>query len=104
MSKIKFHIASQTELVLDQTAQLGDVVDLTDEQNIDTSVINGKIAEILDEKLAQAKEDWESQQDKQTKAELANQLQQQKQQFQENINDKATRIVELETQLKSIAQ
>lgn len=104
MSKIKFHIASQTELVLDQTAQLGDVVDLTDEQNIDTSVINGKMAEILDEKLAQAKEDWESQQDKQTKAELANQLQQQKQQFQENINDKATRIVELETQLKSIAQ
>ncbi|KAA8381001.1 DUF2130 domain-containing protein [Leuconostoc carnosum] len=104
MSKIKFHIASQTELVLDQTAQLGDVVDLTDEQNIDTSVINGKIAEILDEKLAQAKEDWESQQDKQTKAELANQLQQQKQQFQENINDKATRIIELETQLKSIAQ
>ena len=76
MSKIKFHIASQTELVLDQAAQLGDVVDLTDEQNIDTSVINGKIAEILEEKLAQAKEDWELQQDKQTKAELANQLQQ----------------------------
>ncbi|AFS39877.1 DUF2130 domain-containing protein [Leuconostoc gelidum] len=104
MSKIKFHIASQTELVLDQAAQLGDVVDLTDEQNIDTSVINGKIAEILEEKLAQAKEDWELQQDKQTKAELANQLQQQKQQLQENINDKATRIVELETQLKSIAK
>jgi len=28
MAKIKFHIASQTELVLDQAAQVGDMIDL----------------------------------------------------------------------------
>ena len=47
MTKIKFHIASQTELVLDQVAQVGDMIDLTDEQNIDTSIINGKILSLI---------------------------------------------------------
>jgi len=55
MAKVKFHIASQTELVLDEDAKAGDIIDLTDEQNIDTSIINGTIAEMLDDKLAQSK-------------------------------------------------
>ncbi|MDI6554055.1 DUF2130 domain-containing protein [Leuconostoc falkenbergense] len=104
MAKVKFHIASQTELVLDEDAKAGDIVDLTDEQNIDTSVINGKISEILDDKLVQAKKDWQAQQEAQAKVELENQLQQQKAKLQENINDKANKIVALETQLQSITQ
>lgn len=104
MAKVKFHIASQTELVLDEDAKAGDIVDLTDEQNIDTSIINGKISEILDDKLVQAKKDWQAQQEAQAKVELENQLQQQKAKLQENINDKANKIVALETQLQSITQ
>lgn len=104
MAKVKFHIASQTELVLDEDAKAGDIVDLTDEQNIDTSVINGTIAEMLDDKLAQSKTEWEAQQQAQAKAELENQLQQQKATLQENINDKENKIVALETQLKSITE
>lgn len=104
MAKVKFHIASQTELVLDEDAKAGDIVDLTDEQNIDTSVINGTIAEMLDDKLVQAKTEWEAQQQAQAKAELKNQLQQQKATLQENINDKENKIVALETQLKSITE
>lgn len=104
MAKIKFHIASQTELVLDQVAQVGDMIDLTDEQNIDTSIINGKIADIIAERVAQAKEEWAVQQAKQTDIELANHLQTQKQTLQVTINDKDNRIVALETELKSIAQ
>ena len=104
MAKVKFHIASQTELVLDEDAKAGDIVDLTDEQNIDTSVINGTIAEILDDKLVQAKTEWEAQRQAQAKAELENQLQQQKATLQENINDKENKIVALETQLKSITE
>ena len=104
MAKVKFHIASQTELVLDEDAKAGDIVDLTDEQNIDTSVINGTIAEMLDDKLAQSKTEWEAQQQAQAKAELKNQLQQQKATLQENINDKENKIVALETQLKSITE
>ena len=104
MAKIKFHIASQTELVLDQAAQVGDMIDLTDEQNIDTSIINGKIADIIEERVAQAKEEWAVQQAKQTDIELDNHLQTQKQTLQATINDKDNRIVALETELKSIAQ
>lgn len=104
MAKVKFHIASQTELVLDEDAKAGDIVDLNDEQNIDTSVINGTIAEMLDDKLVQAKTEWEVQQQAQAKAELENQLQQQKATLQENINDKENKIVALETQLKSITE
>lgn len=104
MAKIKFHIASQTELVLDQAAQVGDMIDLTDEQNIDTSIINGKIADIIEERVAQAKEEWAVQQAKQTDIELDNHLQTQKQTLQATINDKDNRIVALETELKSSAQ
>ncbi|MFT8714760.1 MAG: DUF2130 domain-containing protein, partial [Leuconostoc pseudomesenteroides] len=104
MAKVKFHIASQTELVLDEDAKAGDIVDLNDEQNIDTTVINGTIAEMLDDKLSQSKTEWEAQQQAQAKAELENQLQQQKATLQENINDKENKIVALETQLKSITQ
>lgn len=104
MAKIKFHIASQTELVLDEAAQVGDSIDLTDEQNIDTSIINGKIAEILDDKLAQAKAEWLVQQRQQAKAELTAQLQQQKETLQLSITDKENKIVALETQLKGISQ
>ncbi|TOZ08220.1 DUF2130 domain-containing protein [Leuconostoc pseudomesenteroides] len=104
MAKVKFHIASQTELVLDEDAKVGDIVDLTDEQNIDTTVINGTIAEMLDDKLAQSKTEWEAQQQAQAKAELENQLQRQKATLQENINDKENKIVALETQLKSITE
>lgn len=104
MAKVKFHIASQTELVLDEDAKAGDIVDLNDEQNIDTTVINGTIAEMLDDKLAQSKTEWEAQQQAQAKAELENQLQQQKATLQENINDKENKIVALETQLKSITE
>ena len=85
MAKVRFHIASQTELVLDQEAHIGDVIDLTDEQNIDTSIINGKIADILDDKLVQAKVEWQAQQEKQAQIELENQLQAQKQSLQEQI-------------------
>ena len=49
-------------------------------------MINGKIAD-SDEKLAQAKEDWESQQDKQNQGRIS-ENHSSKQQFQENINDK----------------
>lgn len=104
MAKVKFHIASQTELVLDEDAKVGDIVDLADEQNIDTTVINGTIAEMLDDKLAQSKTEWEAQQQAQAKAELENQLQRQKATLQENINDKENKIVALETQLKSITE
>lgn len=104
MTKIRFHMASQTELVLDQDAQVGDMIDLTDEQNIDTSIINGKIADMVADQLAQAKEEWAVQQDKQAAIELTNQLQTQEQTLQATINDKDNRIVALETELKSIAQ
>lgn len=104
MAKVKFHIASQTELVLDQDAQVGDVIDLTDEQNIDTSIVNGKIADILDDKLAQAREEWLVQQEKQAAAELENQLQAQKQTLQVKLSDKDQKIVALETKLDNLKQ
>lgn len=104
MAKIKFHIASQTELVLDQDAKIGDIVDLTDEQNIDTSIINGKITDMLDDKLTQAKEEWSIQQDKQSAITLENKLQAQKQELQAHINEKENQITALETELKSISQ
>lgn len=104
MAKIKFHIASQTELVLDQDAKIGDIVDLTDEQNIDTSIINGKIADILEDKLTQAKEEWSAQQAEQSAVTLENKLQAQKQELQAHINEKENQITALETELKSISQ
>ncbi|MGB2575213.1 DUF2130 domain-containing protein [Leuconostoc citreum] len=104
MAKVRFHIASQTELVLDQEAHIGDVIDLTDEQNIDTSIINGKIADILDDKLVQAKVEWQAQQEKQAQIELENQLQAQKQSLQEQLNDKSQQIVALETKLTALSQ
>ncbi len=104
MAKVKFHIASQTELVLDQEAQVGDVIDLTDEQNIDTSIVNGKIADILEEKVAQAREEWLAQQAKQAAAELENQLQAQKQTMQAQVNEKAQKIVALETTLAHVKE
>ncbi len=104
MTKVKFHIASQTELVLDQDAHAGDVIDLTDEQNIDTSIVNGKIADILEDKLAQARTEWLKQQEKQAAVELENHLQAQKQTMQAELNDKAQQIVALETKLDNLMQ
>lgn len=104
MAKVKFHIASQTELVLDQDAHVGDIIDLTDEQNIDTSIINGKIADILDDKLLQAREEWQVQQEKQSKIELENQLNSQKQTLQEKITEKAAQIIALETKIASLTE
>lgn len=66
MTKIKFHIQSQSELVLDEDAKQGDIIDLTSEQNIDTSIISDKIADIIAERVAQGRRDWEKQQQIQT--------------------------------------
>ncbi|WP_273711794.1 DUF2130 domain-containing protein, partial [Leuconostoc mesenteroides] len=66
MTKIKFHIQSQSELVLDEDAKQGDIIDLTSEQNIDTSIISDKIADIVAERVAQDRRDWEKQQQIQT--------------------------------------
>ena len=104
MTKVKFHIASQTELVLDQDAHAGDVIDLTDEQNIDTSIVNGKIADILEDKLTQARTEWLKQQEKQAAVELENHLQAQKQTMQAELNEKAQQIVALETKLDNLMQ
>ena len=104
MTKVKFHIASQTELVLDQDAHAGDVIDLTDEQNIDTSIVNGKIADILEDKLTQARTEWFKQQEKQAAVELENHLQAQKQTMQAELNEKAQQIVALETKLDNLMQ
>lgn len=61
---------SQSELVLDENAKQGDIVDLTLEWNIDTGVISDKIADIVAERVAQDCHDWEKQQQIQTKVKI----------------------------------
>ncbi|MCM0582059.1 DUF2130 domain-containing protein [Weissella diestrammenae] len=115
MSKINFHIGSQTELILDQDAKQGDIIDLTDEQNINTSIISDKIAQIVDDKLVQAKDEWQVQQDKQTKIaldvqnqqnelEVKNQLAQKELTLKDELNNRQTEIEALKAQIEIVQQ
>lgn len=74
MAKVKFHIQSQHELVLDQDAKEGDVIDLTEEQNIDTSVISKNIQEMVEAQSKKDQAEWQKQQDILTKERLAAEL------------------------------
>ncbi|MCW0953566.1 DUF2130 domain-containing protein [Weissella ceti] len=74
MAKVKFHIQSQHELVLDQDAKEGDVIDLTEEQNIDTSVISKNIQEMVEAQSKKDQAEWQKQQDVLTKERLAAEL------------------------------
>lgn len=71
MAKVKFHIKSQHELVLDEDAKLGDVIDLTEKQNIDTSVISENIQTMVEEQSKKDQAEWQKQQDAMTKERLA---------------------------------
>lgn len=59
MAKVKFHIASKTELILDEDAKKGDLLDLADEQNIDTALISDKLALMIQKEVALEKKTWD---------------------------------------------
>ncbi|CAH1851418.1 DUF2130 domain-containing protein [Convivina intestini] len=62
MAKIKYHLRSATELVLDEAAQAGDLIDLKDEQKIDTAGLSDELNRDFEQRLAQQKKIWQEEQ------------------------------------------
>jgi len=102
MAKIKFHIQSQNELVLDQDAKRGDLIDLTEEQNIDTSVISSNIQEMIDEQSKKEKAGWQKQQDAMAEERLNAALAKAQVDFESNLNKRNQEVETLKTKLDTL--
>jgi hypothetical protein len=96
MTKIKFHIQSKTELVLDEDAKKGDILDLNEEQNIDTSIIDEKISEMVNSEVESKKSEWERNQEKFAKQQLEAELI-------KKDSETSSQITELKTKLDAVA-
>lgn len=101
MAKVKFHIQSQNELVLDQDAKEGDVIDLTEEQNIDTSVISSNIQAMVEEQSKKDQAEWQKQQDAVTKERLAAELAKAQVGFESDLNKREQEVELLKSKLTS---
>lgn len=101
MAKVKFHIQSQNELMLDQDAKEGDVIDLTEEQNIDTSVISSNIQAMVEEQSKKEQVEWQKQQDAVTKERLAAELAKAQVAFESDLNKRTQELELLKSKLTS---
>jgi hypothetical protein len=70
MAKLKYHLESDTVLVLNEDGHAGDTLDLKDELQVDTSQLGVAVQTAIDEKLAQEKVDWEKSQQDLVKAQI----------------------------------
>ncbi|MBS9338261.1 DUF2130 domain-containing protein [Fructobacillus sp. M2-14] len=70
MAKLSYHLASETTLVLDQAGQVGDTIDLKDEQKVDTEGLSSAVQAAFEQKLASEKATWEKSQEQLLEARL----------------------------------
>ncbi|USS92085.1 DUF2130 domain-containing protein [Fructobacillus americanaquae] len=70
MAKLKYHLESDTVLVLNEDGHVGDTLDLKDELQVDTNQLGVAVQTAIDEKLAQEKVDWEKSQQRLLKAQI----------------------------------
>lgn len=75
MAKLKYHLESDTVLVLNEAGQAGDTLDLKDEQQVDTSQLGSAVQAAIEQKLAQEKADWDKNQQELLQAQLAQEQQ-----------------------------
>ncbi|CAK8053801.1 DUF2130 domain-containing protein [Eupransor demetentiae] len=62
MAKIKYHLQSDTVLILDEDAQKGDLIDLKDKQEIDVKQLSQDVQAGLEKQIQNAKAQWEANQ------------------------------------------
>ncbi|MDF7636870.1 DUF2130 domain-containing protein [Leuconostocaceae bacterium ESL0958] len=60
--RLKYTVQSETVLALQENAQAGDVIDLKDKQEVDTSSLSKALQDSIDERLAKEKAAWEKSQ------------------------------------------
>lgn len=104
MAKVKFHIQSQNELVLDQDAKIGDVIDLTEEQNIDTSVISANIQTMIEEQSKKDQVAWQKQQDMVAEERMKAALAKAQVAFEADLNKRAQEVEALQMKLDGLTE
>jgi hypothetical protein len=104
MAKVKFHIQSQNELVLDQDAKIGDVIDLTEEQNIDTSVISANIQTMVEEQSKKDQDTWQKQQDIVAEERMKAALAKAQIEFEADLNKRAQEVESLHMKLDGLTE
>lgn len=104
MAKVKFHIQSQNELVLDQDAKIGDVIDLTEEQNIDTSVISANIQTMVEEQSKKDQDAWQKQQDIVAEERMKAALAKAQIEFEADLNKRAQEVESLHMKLDGLTE
>jgi hypothetical protein len=104
MAKVKFHILSQTELALDEDAKKGDIIDLTEEQNIDLSIVADKVQEIVATANEKAQAEWQKQQDVITKEKLATEKAQTEVKYKEDLAKRDAELAELKARLEGLSK
>lgn len=104
MAKVKFHIQSQNELVLDQDAKIGDVIDLTEEQNIDTSVISANIQTMIEEQSKKDQAAWQKQQDMVAEERMKAALAKAQVAFEADLNKRAQEVEALQMKLDGLTE
>lgn len=75
MAKLSYHLASETTLVLDQAGQVGDTIDLKDEQKVDTEGLSSAVQAAFEQKLASEKAEWQKSQEELLEARIAQEKQ-----------------------------
>lgn len=75
MAKLSYHLASETTLVLDQAGQVGDTIDLKDEQKVDTEGLSSAVQAAFEQKLASEKAAWQKSQEELLEARIAQEKQ-----------------------------
>ncbi|MCK8616972.1 DUF2130 domain-containing protein [Fructobacillus sp. M158] len=62
MAKLNYSVQSETVLVLQETGQIGDTIDLKDEQKIDSNSLSKAVQDSIDQRIKDEKAAWEKSQ------------------------------------------
>ncbi|MBS9337444.1 DUF2130 domain-containing protein [Fructobacillus parabroussonetiae] len=62
MAKLKYSVQSETVLVLQETGQIGDTIDLKDEQKVDSDSLSKAVQDSIEQRIKDEKAAWEKSQ------------------------------------------